>query len=139
MTTDSPEAELIEQATKASGRSVRSLAAEAGISDTRWRHLARGWQIARGEKVSCRARPATLARMAFVLGLSAAQLEQVGRSDAVPELRRLNAPAGSGVGSVQIEVGGDVGRMVSLVAHFLGRSERDFVEMAVRQFVEKLR
>jgi hypothetical protein len=93
-----PEGRLIEEATKASGRSVRTLAANAGISDTRWRHIVKGWQSTPGGgQAPVRAPAATLARMAYALGLTPEQLDEVGRSDAVPELQRLQRE-GVGVG-----------------------------------------
>lgn len=74
---------MIAEAAKASGRSVRSLAANARISDTRWRHIVKGWQpVPKGGRVEVRAPAETLARMAGALGLTPEDLRNVGRVDA---------------------------------------------------------
>lgn len=77
------EGRLIEEATKASGRSVRGIAANVGISDTRLRHLVRGWQPGpNGEPIASHAPARTLARIAVVLGISPEALTEAGRQDA---------------------------------------------------------
>jgi hypothetical protein len=77
-----PEGRLIEEAVKASGRSVRQLAAKAGLSDTRWRQIMRGHQPGHeGKLIPVRAPTATLARMAYVLGITPGALIDVGRED----------------------------------------------------------
>jgi hypothetical protein len=84
------EGRLIEDAAKATGRSVRNLAANAGISDTRWRHIVRGWQPTQGGGVAAVRAPAlTLARMARAVGVTAEQLAGVERGDAAELLRGL--------------------------------------------------
>lgn len=85
-----PEGSLIGEAAKASGRSIRQLAANAGISDTRWRQITRGWQEnAKGKVIEARASDTALARMALVLELTPEDLVTVGRRDAAQELTRL--------------------------------------------------
>lgn len=85
-----PEGMLIEAAAKSDGRSIRQLAAQAGMSDARWRQLVKGYQSVTGGGVAeAVARAETLAKMAQVLRLSPASLEEVGRSDAAVVLRRL--------------------------------------------------
>jgi hypothetical protein len=84
-----PEGRLIEQAAKASGRSIRQLAANAGMSDTRWRQVVRGWQEnSAGKVIEARASDEMLARMAYVVGLEPGQLTQAGRPDAAKALGR---------------------------------------------------
>jgi hypothetical protein len=81
---------MIDEATKASGRSVRALAANAGMSDTRWRQVVKGVQPGPGGKlVEARASATSLARMAIAVGLSPEQLEQAGRDDAAEAQRRF--------------------------------------------------
>jgi hypothetical protein len=77
-----PEGRLIEEAAKASGRSTRFLAANAHMSDTRWRQIIRGWQPSPEGERAVHAPPLTLARMAWAVGLDSDALEKVGRADA---------------------------------------------------------
>lgn len=86
---------MIELAAKATGRSIRQLAANAGISDTRWRHVVKGWQPGRGGvKVDVRAPALTLARMAAVVGVDPDDLAVAGRDDASALMAKLqrNSP-----------------------------------------------
>lgn len=79
---------MIERAAKADGRSIRKLAANAGISDGRWRQITKGWQTGHGGgRVPVRPPDETLARMAWVLGLSPDSLVEVLRFDAASLLR----------------------------------------------------
>lgn len=88
----SPEGRLIEDAAKVSGRSVRQLAANAGISDARWRQIVRGSQPAgSGHHIPVRARSETLARMAQVVNVQPAELAAAGRPDAAELLTRMLA------------------------------------------------
>jgi hypothetical protein len=92
-----PEGCLIEGAASASGLSVKKLAANAGISDTRWRHIVRGWQPAAGGGMTPVVGPApTLARMAFAVGVSAGELAETGRTDAAALLARIEAQGEGG-------------------------------------------
>lgn len=93
MTEQRPEGRLLGHAAKASGRSIRSLAASAGMSDTRWRQIVKGSITARvGDEPAPVVAPAlTLARMAHAVGLSPDDLVQVGRADAAEALERLAA------------------------------------------------
>lgn len=85
---------MIEEAAKATGRSIRSLAANAGISDTRWRQIVKGWQPGPdGTKLEVHAPALTLARMALVLGLTSDDLVGHGRQDAGEALARLRTAA----------------------------------------------
>jgi hypothetical protein len=82
-----PEGQLIHDAQKASGKSIRQAAAEAGISDTRWRQLVKGSMATPGGGVAETVAPAaTLARMAQVVGVTTEQLANVGRVDAAEVL-----------------------------------------------------
>jgi hypothetical protein len=92
-----PEGCLIEGAASASGLSVKKLAANAGISDTRWRHIVRGCQPAAGGGMTPVVGPApTLARMAFAVGVSADELAETGRTDAAALLERIEAQGEGG-------------------------------------------
>lgn len=85
-----PEGALIEGAL--AGRSIRKLAPLAGLSDTRWRQIVKGWQTSHeGGRVEVRAPAGTLARMAQVVGLSAEDLVHVGRADAAEVMRAAGA------------------------------------------------
>jgi hypothetical protein len=85
------EGRLIEAAATATGLSVKKLAANAGISDTRWRHIVKGWQPGPGGGQNpVVAPPLTLARMAFAVGVSPEDLAQTGRTDAAELLARMD-------------------------------------------------
>jgi hypothetical protein len=85
-----PEGRLIEEAAKATGRSIRALAANAGMSDTRWRQVIRGHQQGPGGRtIEARASATALARMAIAVKVDPEQLEEVGRGDAADEQRRI--------------------------------------------------
>jgi len=87
-----PEGKLIEAATIKDGRSIRQLAANAKISDARWRHIVKGYQPLGGGRYQPVTAPAqTLARMAFVLGLDPDDLDSVGRPDAAQWLAGIQA------------------------------------------------
>lgn len=100
------EGSLIESAARASGRSIRQLAANAGISDTRWRHIVRGWQPAPGGSQSPVNAPAsTLARMAHAAGVTPEALAETGRTDAADLLVRMNEDsAGTALGGAALNV-----------------------------------
>lgn len=78
--------------------SAREAARRAGISEGRWRQIAGGYQVvSAGVYAPVRGPAATLARMAAVVGVTPAQLKQVGRADAARELTA--APAGAAAGT----------------------------------------
>lgn len=92
-----PEGKLIADAMIRDGRSARQLAANVGISDTRWRHIVNGYQpVGRGQFIRIVAPADTLARMAAALGVGAEQLAAVGREDAAKDLRSIAAVEQSG-------------------------------------------
>lgn len=73
-----------------------ALMAAPPISDTRWRQLESGARAISGVGYIPEPAPAaTLARMALVVGVTAAELEQLGRADAAGELRPLAAELGA--------------------------------------------
>jgi len=85
-----PEGKVIQDALAADGRSVRKVAALAGMSDARWRQIVKGsMQIVQGVFNEVIAPPATLARMAFAVGVRPEQLAQAGRTDAADLLSRM--------------------------------------------------
>jgi transcriptional regulator with XRE-family HTH domain len=66
-----------------SGMSARQAARQAGISEGRWRQITSGYQVVSpGVYAPVRGPAATLARMAAVAGVSAADLQAAGREDA---------------------------------------------------------
>jgi lambda repressor-like predicted transcriptional regulator len=63
--------------------SARQASRQAGISEGRWRQIAGGYQVVSpGVYAPVRGPAATLARMAAVAGVSAADLRAAGRADA---------------------------------------------------------
>lgn len=84
-----PEGKLIQDALQATGRSIRQVAPEAGLSDARWRQLVKGSMNKAGRVVEEIAPAYTLARMARAVGVTPNQLRQVGRDDAANALESL--------------------------------------------------
>jgi transcriptional regulator with XRE-family HTH domain len=86
-----PEGKLISYARMIAGLSVREAARRAGISEARWRQIANGYQVTRGEYFPEVGSPAgTVARMARGVYVTPEALEEAGRADAAGELRNLN-------------------------------------------------
>lgn len=78
-----PEGKLISEALARKGLSIREASRRANISYGRWRQITSGYQnISPGVYAPVRAPAATVARMAGVVGVTAAELEQAGRVDA---------------------------------------------------------
>lgn len=89
-----PEARLIREALRRARLSAREAARRAGISETRWRQIANGYQdVGRGVRVPTTGPAETLARMAQVAGVTADQLREAGRADAADELVELERQA----------------------------------------------
>lgn len=85
-----PEGKLIQDALKASGRSIRQVAPLADISEARWRQLVQGWMPTGPKETKAQKAPAaTLARMAQAAGVTAQQLTDAGRQDAAEILERM--------------------------------------------------
>jgi len=77
-----PEGALIAKAAARRGLSLRKAAEQAGISYGRWRQIATGYQnVSPGEFAIVRAPAGTLAKMARVVGVTAAQMAAAGRED----------------------------------------------------------
>ena len=73
----------ITAALRRSRMSARQASRQAGISEGRWRQITSGYQIVSpGVYAPVRGPAATLARMAAVAGVSAADLRAAGRTDA---------------------------------------------------------
>lgn len=78
--------------------SVRKAAMTAGISEGRWRQVAKGYQAAAGgARLPVNVRPDTLARMAAAVGLTSADLRSLGEREAADELDAAQHPAPVGV------------------------------------------
>jgi hypothetical protein len=74
---------LIMTALAREGLSVREAARRAGLSEGRWRQITAGYQIVSpGVYAEVHGPAATIARMAWVVGVTAEQLSDVGRDDA---------------------------------------------------------
>lgn len=111
MTKPSPPAEavLIEQLRRAARPrlAARRAAELAGLSEARWRQIAQGYQqINPDTRVDVRARDETLARMAWAVGATPEQLNEVGREDAGKALLALihQAPPQQPEAAAQTEV-----------------------------------
>ncbi len=100
---------LITDAMRRAQLSAREAARRAGISEGRWRQITGGYQVvSAGVYAPVRGPAATLARMAAVVGVTAAQLKQAGRADAAKELTA--APAGAAAGSEVLQRIRDMGQ-----------------------------
>lgn len=92
--TDAPqEARLLDAAQKAAvpKLSIRKAAGMAGMSDGRWRQIVKGYQGTGTGRIPVIAPDETLARMAIVVGVTPAELDEAGRPDAAEVLRILLA------------------------------------------------
>lgn len=88
---------LITESLHRAGLSAREAARRAGISEGRWRQITGGYQVvSAGVYAPVRGPAATLARMAAVVGVTAAQLRQAGRADAAKVLDAAPAQAAAG-------------------------------------------
>jgi Helix-turn-helix domain len=75
-----PEGQLLATALAATGMSIREASRRAGISYGRWRQITTGYQnVSPGSYARVRAPAKTLARMARVVGVSPAQLDDAAR------------------------------------------------------------
>jgi hypothetical protein len=92
-----PEAALIEKLREElpdKESKIARVAKKAGISESRWRQIAKGYQqVDKGTQLRVVAPPGTLARMARAVGATPEALEQAGRSDAAQELSKLPSAA----------------------------------------------
>lgn len=90
-----PEGELIETARERTGLSQNAAAREIGISGTRWRQIVKGTGTAEGVRVAVRGGEATLAKMALLVGVSAEDMDAVGRPDVARKIRGADPLAAS--------------------------------------------
>lgn len=89
-----PEGDLIAAALERTGLSIRKASRRAHISYGRWRQITSGYQnISPGVYAPVHAPPKTLARMAWVVGLTPEALVSAGREDAARELKELSLAA----------------------------------------------
>lgn len=86
------EGKLLEQARTQVRVSIRSAAKKSGISEGRWRQIEKGYQSVGGTRVPVSAPPATLMRMATVVGISADELSEAGREDAAALMGMSESP-----------------------------------------------
>ena len=77
----SPAGELIEAARQRLGLSQNAAAREINISGTRWRQIVKGSGSSDGVRTAVRGGADTVARMAELVGVSAGDMERVGRKD----------------------------------------------------------
>jgi len=101
------EGKLLQARLEADGRSIRQIAAQAGMSDARWRQIVKGsMSIPGGGVTQVIAPPATLARMATVLGITPDALREAGRDDAAESLELMNEPVKQGGSIAPVSAGG---------------------------------
>lgn len=93
--TPPPEAALLKEALQRKRLSGREAARRAGVSDTWWRNIVRGYQTVSGTPVPVKGPAETVARMAQVIDLTPDQLRDAGREDAAEALERLAPPPAS--------------------------------------------
>lgn len=85
-------ARLIEQRRKQRGLSVRAAAASAGLSEGRWRQIAKGYQqAAAGVRVPVNAPDETLRRMSVAAGVMADELDAIGEYEIAEMIRAEGA------------------------------------------------
>lgn len=90
------EAALVERARESLGLSVRKAAQKAGISEARWRQIAKGYTKVKADvSVPAVAPAATLAAMALAVGVTPSQLREVDRSDAA-QILEVEVQGGGG-------------------------------------------
>ncbi|MDX3067285.1 helix-turn-helix transcriptional regulator [Streptomyces sp. ND04-05B] len=90
--TPPPEAVLLKEALQRKRLSGREAARRAGVSDTWWRNVVRGYQTVSGTAVAVKGPAETVARMAQVTDVTPDQLRAAGREDAAKALERIAAP-----------------------------------------------
>jgi hypothetical protein len=88
---------LITAALGRAGMSAREAARRAGISEGRWRQITGGYQVvSAGVYAPVRGPAATVAKMAAVVGVTAAQLAESGRPDAAAAMAAAPQTAAGG-------------------------------------------
>ncbi|MGC3954598.1 MAG: hypothetical protein QM804_10150 [Propionicimonas sp.] len=98
-----PEAELLRSAYEGMvpKPSVRALAADVSLSEGRVRQIFKGYQShGRGHTSEAVAPPETLARIALAVGVTADELEAVGRVDAAKVLTTITDAGGAALASI---------------------------------------
>ena len=89
-----PEGALLHRARESASITITEAARSAGITDTRWSQIERGYERRKGTDVPARAKAGTLARMAQAIALSPERLEDEGeRPDAAEILREIQRTA----------------------------------------------
>lgn len=87
-----PEGTLIAEALIRTGLSIREASRRAGISYGRWRQITTGYQnVSPGSYAEVHAPAPTLARMAWVVEVTAQELTDAGRPDAAAALEAISA------------------------------------------------
>jgi transcriptional regulator with XRE-family HTH domain len=77
----------LEQARTSRGLATREAARIAGISDTQWRNMERGYELRKGNKIAVSPRADTVERAARVVGLNVEQaLRLAGLEVSLPDL-----------------------------------------------------
>ncbi|MER6630116.1 helix-turn-helix transcriptional regulator [Streptomyces sp. NPDC000987] len=111
-----PEAVLLKEALQRKRLSGREAARRAGVSDTWWRNITRGYQTVSGTAVAVRGPADTVARMAQVIDVTADQLRNAGREDAAEALERLAAPPTAASQPTQYANDPHIGAIAALLA-----------------------
>lgn len=111
------EAALIRKALRRARLSGREAARRVGLSETRWRQIANGYQdVGKGVRVATQAPDETLVRIAQVLDITSAELREFGRGTTADLLDELTGrPAPSNLNSPDAE-GQQVEAITALLA-----------------------
>lgn len=147
MTSDEPGPTLEGQLIKRVRESLRprvtaaEAAQRAGISAEMWGHIERGHRSAgKGKgRIPVRATSATLAHMAFEIGVTAADLEEAGRGDAAETLRAMDGgkrEASPALGVVTVDT--DRGRVWFAVRPDLSDEKRALLQKWAEDMGESL-
>jgi hypothetical protein len=106
-----------------------------GLSDTRWRNLEDGFRTVKGAGRIPESAPAlTLAGMAYVVGVTPAELHAHGRHDAADELLALISSRAQGDGEVLAEAAQMAG-----VARGLNAQQRKTLESEIAADLRRIR
>jgi transcriptional regulator with XRE-family HTH domain len=126
---------LIRERRKQMHLSYGRAGAHAGISDTRWRQLENGYRTIKGVgRIPEDAPPVTLAKMAYVVGVTVSELNDAGRGEAAAELRQLAEDRAQADGEAQAEAE----RMVSVVGG-LTKAQRERLMTEVAADLRRIR
>lgn len=131
------EAALIRKALRRARLSGREAARRSGLSETRWRQIANGYQeVGRGVRVTTQAPDDTLARVAQVLGITSAELREARRGEAADLLDELTGPPASPSSNTPGAEGQQVEAIAALLATLSPEARDQVLSRFGRQTVD---